>query len=192
MLTSCALLAACGGGDDEVAGDEPITAAAIAAVVQEHVDLEPRRITDSTAFDAELGDRATAASLRYTDVSLAVVVAPSSDSPLTCADDSFDECVDDTVDGHEVTIAWQDLEPEEDPGIVYDIDRRDGEGVAVQLGGASITDDPRNLDLGVPLEDLAALVTDPRLSLTTSQGVIALGADVEIEPDGPHETSAPQ
>ena len=79
-----------------------------------------------------------------------------------------------------MTIAWQDLEPEEDPGVVYVIDRRDGEDVAVQVIGASITDDPRDLDLGVPLEDLAALVTDPRLSLTTSQEVVDLGDSVEL------------
>lgn len=48
------------------------------------------------------------------------------------------------------------------------------------MTGASITEDPRDLDLGVPLADLVALVTDPRLSLTTSQMVIDLGADVEI------------
>ena len=60
------------------------------------------------------------------------------------------------------------------------------------MTGASITDDPRDLDLGVPLASLAALVADPRLSLTTSQPVIELGADVEIEQGGPHETTAPR
>ena len=98
-----------------------------------------------------------------------------------CADPSFfDECVPESFDGNEVTIAWQDLEQEEDPGIVYVIDRREGEDVAVQVSGPSITDDPRNLDLGVPLEDLAALVTDQRLSLTTWQQVVDLGDSVEM------------
>lgn len=87
--------------------------------------------------------------------------------------------MNESVDGHDVTIAWQDLEREEDPGVVYVIERREGEDVAVQVTGASITEDPRDLDLGVPLADLVALVTDPRLSLTTPQMVIDLGADVE-------------
>lgn len=114
-------------------------------------------------------------------MSLAVVVALAADSPLVCAVPTFfDECVDDSVDGHDVTIAWQELEPEEDPGVVYLIDRRDGEDVAVQVIGASVTSDPRNLDLGPPLEDLAALATDPRLSLTTSQEVVDLGDAIEL------------
>ena len=90
-----------------------------------------------------------------------------------------------------MTIAWQQLEPEEDPGVVYVIDRREGEDVLVKVSGTSVTDDPRDLDLGVPLADLAALVADPRLSLTTSQPVIEMGADVEIEQAGSHETPAP-
>ncbi len=193
VVMACVLLAGCGEGDDPVAGDEPITPAAIAAIAQEHVDLEPSRIAESDVFAPELGDQSTAAWLQYADVSLTVVVAPSSNSPLVCAEPTFfDECVADSVEGHDVTIAWQELEPEEDPGVVYLIDRRAREDVAVRVTGASITDDPRDLDLGVPLANLAALVADPRLSLTTSQPVIELGADVEIEQGGPHETTAPR
>lgn len=36
------------------------------------------------------------------------------------------------------------------------------------------------MDLGVPLEDLAALATDPRLSLATAQGVVDMGDSVEL------------
>ncbi len=181
VLASCVLLVGCGGGDDPVVGDEPITPAAIAAIAQEHVDLEPSEIAQWDVFTRELGEESPSARLEYADVSLAVVVAPTSDSPLVCAVPTFfDECVDESVDGHDVTIAWQDLEPEEDPGVVYVIDRREGEDVAVQVIGASITDDPRDLDLGVPLADLAALVTDPRLSLTTSREVVELGDSVDL------------
>ncbi|MFC7726519.1 hypothetical protein ACFQW6_15525 [Nocardioides sp. GCM10028917] len=190
----CVLLAGCGADDGQVPGDEPITPAAIAAIVQEHVDLEPRRIAESMVLAPELGERSTAAWLEYgDDVSLTVVVAPTSNGPLVCAEPSFfDECVDDSIDGHEVTIAWQQLEPEEDPGVVYVIDRREGEDALVKVSGASITDDPRDLDLGVPLADLAALVVDPRLSLTTSQTVVEQGASVDIEQGGPYETPAPR
>ena len=145
--------------------------------MQEHVDVEPRRIAELEVPARELGDQSTGVWLEYADVSLTVGVAPTSASPLVCATAAFfDECVTDSVDGHEVTIAWQQLEPEEDPGVVYVIDRRQEEDVLVKLSGASVTDDPRNLDLGVPLADLAALVADPRLSLTTTPPVVELGA----------------
>ncbi|EON24901.1 MULTISPECIES: hypothetical protein [Nocardioides] len=167
VVAACVLLAGCG-GEDEGVGGRPITPEEIAAIVQEHVDLEPRETAEWDVFTRELGEESPGVQLEYADVSLAVVVAPTSDSPLVCADDSFfDECVSEDHDGDEVTVAWQELEPEEDPGVVYVIDRRDGEDVAVHVVGVSVTDDPRTLDLGVPLEDLMALVTDSRLSLTT-------------------------
>jgi hypothetical protein len=193
VMTGCALFAGCGGGDGSAAGGEPITPAAIAAIAQEHVHLEPRRIAQWDVFTRELGVESPGAWLEYADVSLHVVVAPTSDSPLVCAVPTFfDECLDESVDDHDVTIAWQELEPEEDPGVVYVIDRRGGEDVAVGVSGASVTGDPRNLNLGVPLADLAALVTDPRLSLTTSQVVVDLGTGVEIElPEG-NVATAPQ
>ena len=193
MVMVCVLLAGCGAGDTEVPGDEPITPSAIAAIVQEHVHGEPRRIAESEVLARELGDQSTGVWLEYADVSLTVGVAPTSTSPLVCATAAFfDECVTDSVDGHEVTIAWQELEPEEDPGVVFVIDRRQEEDVLVKVSGASVTDDPRDLDLGVPLADLAALVADPRLSLTTTRSVVELGADVEIEQGGPNETPAPR
>lgn len=58
-------------------------------------------------------------------------------------------------------------------------DSREGEDVSVRLSGPRVTSDPRNLDLGVPLEDLAALVTDQRLSVATSQEIVDLGDAVE-------------
>ena len=193
MVMACVLLAGCGAGDDEAPGGEPITPEAIAAIVHEHVDLEPRRIAESEVLAGELGDQSTGVWLEYADVSLTVGVAPTSTSPLVCATAAFfDECETDSVDGHEVTIAWQELEPEEDPGVVFVIDRREEEDVLVKVSGASVTDDPRDLDLGVPLAELAALVADPRLSLTTTRSVVELGADVEIEQGGPNETPAPR
>jgi hypothetical protein len=192
-MIGCVLLAGCVGGDGSGAGDEPITPAAIAAIAQDHVDLEPRRITQWDVFTRELGVDSPGAWLQYAELSLHLVVAPTSDSPLVCAVPTFfDACVDESIDGHDVTIAWQELEPEEDPGVVYVIDRRQGEDVAVGVSGAAVTEDPRDLDLGVPLADLAAMVTDPRLSLTTSQAVVDLGTGVAIERPEGYVTPAPR
>ena len=76
VVSGCLLLAGCGGDGDSVAGDEPITPAAIAAVAQEHVDLEARRITPWDVFTRELGVESPGASLEYADLSLDLVVAP--------------------------------------------------------------------------------------------------------------------
>lgn len=180
-VTVCVLLAGCGGSEEPIPGDEPITPEAIAAIARRHVQLEPERMAEWGVFTRELGEESPGAQLEYADLSLAVVVAPTTDSPLVCADLTFfDTCSSGDVDGHDVTVAWQELEPEEDPGVVYVIDRRDGEDIAVQLTGPSITEDPRFMDLGVPLGDLAALATDPRLSLTTAQGVVDMGDSIEL------------
>ena len=108
VLVAGVLVAGCGRGDAASAGDEPITAAAIAAIAQEHVDLEPRKVVESYALARELGDDSPGAWLQYGDLSLRVDVAPTSDSSLLCdVPDSFDGCVDDSVDGHDVrTSSW--------------------------------------------------------------------------------------
>ena len=184
---ACALLAGCGVDEAQVSGDEPITPAAIAAVAAEHADLgQPPRLVEWSVFVHEFGAPSPSASLMYGDFSLSVGVAPTSDSSWLCVEpNAFDACVDASVDGHDVVIAWQELEPAEDPGIVFVIDRREGEDVVVEVTGTDITDDPRELTLRVPLEDLAALASDPRISLTTSQSVVDLGAGLEVEPAGP-------
>lgn len=193
VIMACVLLTGCGEADEAIAGDEPITPAAIAAIAQEHVDVgQPSRVAEWSVFIDEFGAESRGASLMYDDVSLRVGVAPTSDSSWFCVEPhAFDACVADSVDGHDVMIAWQEVEPEEDPGIVLVIDRRDGEDIVVDVSGTDVTADPRDLDLAVPLADLAALATDPRLSLTTSQSVVDLGADLEVEPAGPVVTHAP-
>ncbi|KRF36663.1 hypothetical protein ASG94_04340 [Nocardioides sp. Soil805] len=178
-MLSCVLLAGCGGASD--AGDEPITPGAIAAVTQDVLGRPARDVARWDVFTRELGQESPGATMRFGRLSVEVAVAPTTDSPLVCADPSFfDECVQQEYDGHEVTLAWQELEPEEDPGVVYVIDRRDGEDVVVGLGGPTITGDPRDLDLGIDLADLAAVATDPRLGLTTTPEVVDQGAELDL------------
>ena len=184
MLGACALLVGCESVEAPIDGGERITPAAIVAIMKQHLDLgEPERILENRRFKHELGSDSRAAWVWYADVSVMAGVAATSDSTTTCAEHrSYGECVDASIDGHDVTIAWQEAVPEEDPGVVLVIDRRDGEEVTVYVSPATeITGDPRDLDIGVPLADLAALATDPRLSLTTSQSVVDLGADVHVE-----------
>jgi len=82
-----------------------------------------------------------------------------------CGDRSFfDECVGFEHDCVELVLAWQEVEPE-DPGVVYVIDRGDDEEVIAHYSGASIDRDPRDLGLGISVEEMAAIVVDGRLTL---------------------------
>ena len=142
-------------------------AAGIGAVVADHVEETPVDVAGWDVMTRELGVEAPGATFDFPDgESLAVAVAPTTDSPLMCATpDFFDECVTLDHDGVELVLAWQELEPEEDPGVVYVIDRRDDEDVVARYTGASIDGDPRGLDLGISLEEMADIVTDERLTL---------------------------
>lgn len=171
LLGTCLLLTVSGCGSDAPAtrtGASP-TLEEYAAVVGEHVGREPRRVEPWDVLTRELEVDAPGASLHLDrELSLRVAVAPTTDSPLVCADESFfDECVElgDDGSGGRVVLGWQELEPEEDPGVVYVVDRREGEDVVVAYSGVSITDDPRELDLGVSVDQLVAVATDERLTL---------------------------
>lgn len=161
-------LAGCGADAESREPAADLTPDGIAAVVADHVERTPTRVEPWDVMTRELGVEAPGASLGFGHAtSLHVAVAPTTDSPLVCGTGTFfDECVDlEQDDGHRVVLAWQELEPEEDPGVVYVIDRRDGEDVIARYSGVSITGDPRDLELGISVEEMAGIVTDERLSL---------------------------
>ncbi|RYC13273.1 hypothetical protein [Nocardioides zhouii] len=168
-LVPLVVVSACADGSGAGSGDAPVplTPDGIAAVVADHVDREPKRVDPWDVMTRELEVDAPGAALSFGRGDfLGVAVAPTTDSPLVCGDRSFfDECVDVEHDGSDLVLAWQELEPEEDPGVVYVIDRRDDEDVIAHYSGASITGDPRELDLGVTVDEMADIVTDARLTL---------------------------
>lgn len=159
-------ISACGGARSAPEAVE-LTPAGFAEVVRDHIDQEPQEVTRWDVMTRELGVEAPGANFQFGGhVSLSVAVTPGTDSSLVCADESFfDECVDFTHNGEDLVLAWQELEPEEDPGVVFVIDRRDGEDVLTDYSGVSITGDPRELDLGITIEQMADIVTDERLTL---------------------------
>lgn len=63
--------------------------------------------------------------------------------------------------------------PEEDPGIVVITLQRDGEYESAHLSGPDITKDPRTLDLEAGVDDLVAVLSDPRFGLTTTKATAA-------------------
>lgn len=159
------LLAGCGSGGSDAAAVE-LTPEGIASVVADHVDRDPTRVEEWEVMTRELGEESPGAALVFGRGDfLGVAVAPTTDSPLVCGDRSFfDACVDLEHHGSDVVLAWQEVEPEEDPGVVYVIDRRDDEDVIAHYSGASITGDPRQLDLGVSVDEMVDIVVDARLT----------------------------
>lgn len=161
-----AALTGAGCAHDDARPPADLSPQGIAAVVADHVDEEPRDVASWDVMTRELGEESPGAALTFAHGEfLAVAVAPTSDSPLVCATpDFFDQCVAFEHDGVDLTLAWQELEPEEDPGVVYVIDRRGNEDVIAHYTGASITGDPRGLDLGITVDEMADIVVDGRLT----------------------------
>lgn len=176
-----------GGLGDRPAGDEgdvPITQAAIAAVAVDYLPPDPSSMkatyTDNTDRQGYLG-----ADFRYgadgeSDGDLVrVALSPSRRGNICQGSEGCEPLPSD--DGTEMYLAWDEVEPEEDPGYVAVVLRRadEDEDVVAYTSGESITGDPREQDLTVSVEALTALVQDERLSLTTTQDVVDAGEDLE-------------
>ena len=85
----------------------------------------------------------------------------------------LDGCAE--LDGGNV-LFWEEQQPEEDPGVVYLVARREGDvAVLTFLSGPSVTGDPRELDLAIGVDELADLVADPRIDLRTTADVVRAG-----------------
>ncbi|SEB48720.1 hypothetical protein SAMN04489844_0259 [Nocardioides exalbidus] len=135
-------------------------------MVGEHVDRRPTSVESWDVMTRELEVESPGAALRFGDDFLAVAVTPSTENPFVCSDTSFfDACVTFSHGGSDLVLAWQELEPEEDPGVVYVADVRDDEAVLAHYSGVGITGDPRDLDLGITVDQMADIVTDERLTL---------------------------
>jgi hypothetical protein len=180
-----AVLAACADGtaEDPVPDEAPLTPRAVAAVAVDVLDLDPEAAGGDPSRFEELGQGVIAAQVRLRGDAdepgtlLRVSVSPPLDDP--CAVLVTAGCTNSTVDGGTLTVAWQVVEPEEDPGFVFISLRRDDESISVGSYGEEIVGDPRDQDLELSVDDLVKLVADPRLSLVTSQAVVDLGASYE-------------
>lgn len=186
LCTTALLLAGCGeetvadptgAHTDPVAGDEPITARAVAAVALEHVP------TNTSSRTAASEDGVVGAEFRYgTDGEydgdmLVVGVAKARMARMVCR--GMEGCERQDVEGGELVVAWQEVTPEADPGVVTVAMVRDDEVVVAFYQGTTIEGDPRDQDLSVPVGDMEAVVRDQRISLTTSAEVIELGERLE-------------
>jgi hypothetical protein len=178
------LLAACGSESPEAdePSDVPITSRAVAAVALEYV---PEDTTERGPTYVEPGQEAetVGADLRYDgdgeyDGDL-VSVQVTTDLPEVFCEPGDDRCVERAVDGGTLYLLWEEVAPEEDPGVVSVAMVRGEEMVLVGYSGVAIEGDPREQDLPVPVETMEELAQDERLSLTTTQDVVDAGGDVD-------------
>lgn len=179
--TSLTVVAACGSSDTGSAatGDQPITQRAIAAVALDHAPTGTSSRTASTpGEDAPKGT--LGADLRYGGGAgddgglLRVLVTPGVDDD-PCGEDRYDGCEESDVAAGHLVVAWQEEEPEEDPGIVDVTLQRDDESVSVTWSGDTITGDPHRQDLEIGVDVMQAIVEDDRLGLTTAASTIEAG-----------------
>ncbi len=191
VLTAVAVaLAACGDasgtsagdqpGETPVGGDLPITQRAIAAIALDHLpgDSSARyaQHTDQHSPEGGLGARLRYhADGEYDGDLVEVFLAP--EQPQTrCRV----RCERRAVEGGTLTYWWGPAIPENeiggpDPGGFGVTLRLDDQVVSASYYGVSITDDPRSMGIDITPEMLEAVVTDPRLRLTTSAAALEAG-----------------
>lgn len=160
-------------------GDEPVTAQALAAVVADHLG-EPDGAGPEQDFE-ELGPDAVGAMVRYDEADgapatgLAIGVGSELPAELGECPAASDSCVE--IEGG--VLAWQERDPEEDPGGVYVVVTKGDAHVALFQSTEPVTGDPREMDLRITVEDMLAIARDPRVDLTTSQAALDAGEDLE-------------
>lgn len=154
----------------------PITSRAVAAIALDHLPDDTEAREPSAPFDHD--PRSAGALLGYGseqhDVSFVVRVSPPVDEE-PCPK-LYDGCVEmGGDDGSPMFLRWQELEPEEDPGVVDVVLDRGDERVRIELNGPEILGDPRELDLPVWVEQALEVAQDPRLRLRTSREAVEAG-----------------
>ncbi len=156
----------------------PITQRGIAAVALEHVstDTTRREAAPLTRWDpkgtlgADLyyhGDAVNDGDLLRTSISPLVRDLGCGGSP---------HCVVLAPGDERVILRWNVENPHIEPGLVLVTAEHGGEVTSAVSIGPAISQDPRDLDLEIPVTTLVDIATDPRLRLLTSQEVVDAGA----------------
>ena len=170
-LTALVLVAGCDDAERAEAERVAATPQALAAVALEHADIEPTLVEGSTE------DGYIRASIEFDHGQQRLVVGAGED--VEVEDEPCDDrgsCDVISTDDGDVHLYWEDEEPEEDPGIIsVTFETEDGLNGAYYAGDP-ITGDPRDLDLGVDVDDMVAIVTDDRFGTSTTKDM----ADAEV------------
>lgn len=180
VLSPLVPLAACGSSDAIGSDTSPAKATpeALVAVALDHLSQSPDGIELYRA-DEPVDDLGTLSpwiggQLRWrSDAgwSLSVRVQPAG---------GFDPCEGRTCDDvGDARISWQEA-AEDAPGYVTVFVEREGELRSVGFEGG-FEGDPRDEELFVDLDELAAIVTDPAFALTTTQGAVEAGEALDLD-----------
>lgn len=96
-------------------------------------------------------------------------------------DSVMDGCREESLaDGSTLRVRWQEIEPEEDPGIVYLEVRRDDRVVVLSMTGPEVTGDPESIEnLPVDLDALIDVTADPAFGMRTSQRYVDQGERID-------------
>jgi hypothetical protein len=170
---------------DPRGGDEPLTPRALAAVVAQHTG-EPSSATVGTDLE-ELGKRVVAAvELRYPDADdgqsdgaqLTVGVGRGFERFAPGCRALLDQGLTGCKETGYGLLFWEGATPEEDPGVVYLLASKGRTDVLLFSSGKAVTGDPRDLDLPVSVDEMAAIASDPRVDVTTSRSAIQAGEEL--------------
>jgi hypothetical protein len=192
VLAGCGETAAPPAGEDGLVDATP---RALAAIVVDHVDPgEARRTTGSWSdwndpleleaqvdygVDPEGSEDGEVRSVRIT-VSDRAVYTGENAGWLHCRQHEVGGCVESTDGEDTVLYRWYPGAYEEEPGSAGWIVVRPDEVVRVGFEGSDYYDeDPRNLELGIDLDDLRAAAVDPAMSLRTTQDAWEAGAALD-------------
>lgn len=177
-------LVACGSQTDDRASTAervPITPRAVAAIALDHLPGETssreEMYTDGRDARGTVGADFQYGGTGRDDGDLVRVALAPGERNLDCVNSHCADLATD-VEGADVVLVWEEIVPEEDPGIVTVLLYRDGEKSWVYQAGPTITGDPRRLDLPVTVEDMVEIVEDPRLRLETTPEAITAGRDL--------------
>ncbi|MEU0316679.1 hypothetical protein [Nocardioides sp. NPDC006273] len=148
-------------------GDRPATPEALAAITLQHVPVEPEAFDGGDRYFEQ--DEVGTVLLWGEDRSLEVKAGAVDDDLLsTWCRDGMSSCVEVKTESGTATVAWDLATDDGTPGQLMVSHQAAGEERRAAYLGEKITEDPRKLDLEVDVDDLVALVTDPRLGTKTT------------------------
>lgn len=148
-------------------GNRPATPEALAAITLQHVRVVPEAYDGGDGYFEQ--DEVGTVLVWGADHSLEVKAGTVDDDLLsTWCRDGMTGCVEVEGEAGTATVAWDLATDDGTPGQVMASYVSRGEERRAVYMGDPITQDPRKLETEISVDDLVALVTDPRLGTKTT------------------------